>query len=235
MKFQINMRYNTNSRNLFFCFLLALILGLYSCSSTVKYKPEVRLGVQEYSFSKKFKFESFYDLRPASDTILEKGLFKFKTAAPSKYNYKGNLPSDLKTSISDGFKSTKFVDISEDDNFDFKIVGEVSHFYLNTAVTRIFLYSLPLTPYFAFFNFFLPAEKEDASVQIKFNVLTNKNILLGTYSGKYIKKRKYSAVSLFLKQSDYGYRNSEETLNTYFSEAVMDIQSQMIADSLKYR
>jgi hypothetical protein len=230
------MRY-TNSKNLYYCFLLALILGLNSCAPPVKYKPEVRLGVQEYLFSKKFKFESFNDLRPASDTILEKGLFKFKMEAPSKYNYKGNLSMDLKTSISDGFKSTKFVDISEDDNFDFKIVGEVSHFYLKEAMTRFFLFSLPLTPYFAFFNFFLPAFKEDANIQIKFNVLTNKNVLLGTYSGKYIKKRKYSAVGKMLKNSEYeyGYSERQGILNFYFSEAVMDIQSQMIADSLKYR
>ena len=231
------MRY-TNSKNLYYCFLLALILGLNSCVFPYKYKPEVRLGVQEYLFSKKFKFESFNDLRPASDTIREKGLFKFKMAAPTKYNYEGNLSVDLKTSISDGFKSTKFVDISEDDNFDFKIVGEVSHFYLKTAVTRIFLFSLPLTPYFAFFNFFLlPAIKEDANIQIKFNVLTNKNVLLGTYSGKYInKKRKYSAAGQMLKNSEYGYYSAAQgILNFYFSEAVMDIQSQMIADSLKYR
>ena len=71
------------------------------------------------------------------------------------------------------FKSTKFVDISEDDNFDFKIVGEVSHFYLKEALTRFFLFSLPLTLYFPFTIFF-PAEKEDASIQIKFNVFTNK-------------------------------------------------------------
>ena len=228
------MRY-TNSKNLYYCFLLALILGLNSCG--IKYKPEVRLPVQEYLFTtKKFKIESFNDLRPASDTIREKGLFKFKMAAPTKYNYEGNLSVDLKTSISDGFKSTKFVDISEDDNFDFKIVGEVSHFYLKEALTRIFLFSLPLTPYFAFFNFFLlPAIKEDANIQIKFNVLTNKNVLLGTYSGKYIKKRKYSVIGRLLKRSEYGYYDSKETLNTYFSQAVMDIQSQMIADSLKYR
>ena len=237
------MRY-TNSKNLYYCFLLALILGLNSCVFPYKYKPEVRLPVQEYLFTtKKFKIESFNDLRPASDTIREKGLFKFKMVAPTgynykgtltKYNYKGNLSLDLKTSISDGFKSTKFVDISEDDNFDFKIVGEVSHFYLKKTLTRFFLFSLPLTLYFPFTIFF-PAEKEDASIQIKFNVLTNKNVLLGTYSGKYIKKRKYSVIGRLLKRSEYGYGDSKETLNTYFSQAVMDIQSQMIADSLKYR
>ena len=227
------MRY-TNSKNLYYCFLLALILGLNSCIGLVKYKPEVRLPVQEYLFSKKFKIESFYDLRPASDTILEKGLFKFKMVAPRKYNYKGNLSLDLKTSISDGFKSTKFVDISEDDNFDFKIVGEVSHFYLKTAMTRFYFFS-SLTFFGLWLNLPFPAKKEDANIQIKFNVLTDKNVLLGTYSGKYIKKRKYSPIGHFLKQGEYGYRNSEEILNTYFSEAVMDIQSQMIADSLKYR
>jgi hypothetical protein len=209
------------------CLLLILILELSSCGSLVPYKPEVRLPVQEYLFTKKFKFESFYDLRPASDTILEKGLFKFRTLAPTKYNYKGSLTKDLKSSISDGFKSTKFIGISEDDNFDYKIVGEVSHFYLNRGFTHFGFFS-SLTFFGVYLHFLgIPTFKQDAKVQIKFNVFTNTNILLGTYNGEFEKKRKL------------GYFNYNDTfnyfLNNYLSLAVMDIQSQMIADSLKYR
>jgi hypothetical protein len=47
--------------------------------------------------------------------------------------------------------------------------------------------------------------------------------LLGTYLGEYKKKRKR------------GYWNYGNFLNDYLSLAVVDIQRQMIADSLKYR
>jgi hypothetical protein len=207
-------------------FLLVITLGLNSC--ILSYKPQVNLPVQEYTFSKKFKFEDFYDLRPATDTIFERGLFKFKTMAPNKYNYKGSLAKDLKSSISDGFKSTKFVGISEDDYFDFKIVGEVSHFYLKRATTHFGFFS-SITYFGAFLHFFgIPTIKELAKVELKFNVFTNKNILLGSYNGKYDKKRKFG----FYGSLEDNYEN---IFNNYLSLAVMDIQSQMIADSLKYR
>jgi hypothetical protein len=50
-----------------------------------------------------------------------------------------------------------------------------------------------------------------------------------------MKKRTYSMIGDMLKELEDGYGSSQERLNTYFSQAVMDIQSQMIADSLKYR
>jgi hypothetical protein len=74
----------------------------------------VSLPVQKYSYNKKFKFESFSDLRPASDTLLDKGAFSYKTISPSKKDYKSNLSKDLKSVISEGFKSSKFVQISDD-------------------------------------------------------------------------------------------------------------------------
>ncbi len=38
-----------------------------------------------------------------------------------------------------------------------------------------------------------------------------------------------------IRSSEDGYYNSKERLNTYLGLAVRGIQSQMIADSLKYR
>jgi hypothetical protein len=207
---------------------LILALGLSSCAGLIPYKPKVTLPVQEYLFTKKFKFDNFYDLRPASDTILEKGIFKFRTLAPTKYNYTRSLTKDLKFSISDGFKSTKFVDIAEDDNFDFKIVGEVSHFYLNRGFTHFGFFS-SITFFGVILHYLgIPTIKEDAKVELKFNVFTDKNILLGSYNGKYENKRKFGLYSYF-DDTDYN------ILNTYLSSAVYGIQRQMIADSLKYR
>jgi hypothetical protein len=214
---------------------LILVLGLSSCAGLIPYKPKVTLPVQEYLFTKKFKFERMADLRPASDTIKEKGFLPLRLVAPTKFNFKGDLSNDIKAAISEGFKSTKFVQISENDDFDFKINGDFSHFYIKEAMTDIFLLSV-ISYYGIFLNLFgIPAKKEDVSVQIRFNVLTKQNVLLGTYSGSYIKKRTYSMIGFSLKQLEDGYGSSQEKLNTYFSQAVMDIQRQMIADSLKYR
>ena len=214
------MRY-TNSKNLYYCFLAALILGLNSC--VIPYKPVVSLPVQKYSYNKKFKFESFSDLRPASDTLLDKGAFSYKTISPSKKDYKSNLSKDLKSVISEGFKSSKFVQISDDNDFDYKVSGEILHFYVKQGLTRFGFFS-SITYVGTFLHLFgIPTVKEIAEVEIKFDVSTNRNILLGTYLGEYKKKRKR------------GYWNYGNFLNDYLSLAVVDIQRQMIADSLKYR
>lgn len=201
--------------------LLTMTLGLNSC--VIQYKPSVSLPIQKYSFKKNFKFDSFSDLRPASDSLLEKGTFSYKSISPSKKDYQSNLSEDFKIAISKGFKSTKFVQISEDNVYDYKINGEILHFYVKQGLTRFGFYS-SITYFGAILHIFgIPTVKEIAEVQIKFNVFTDRNILLGTYLGEYKKKRKR------------GYWNYGNFLNDYLSLSVIDIQSQMIADSLKYR
>ena len=200
---------------------MALTLGLNSC--VIPYKPSVSLPIHEYSFKKKFKFDSFSDLRPASDSLLEKGTFSYKSISPGKKDYQSNLSKDFKIAISEGFKSTNFVQISEDNDYDYKINGEILHFYVKQGLTRFGFYS-SITYFGAILHIFgIPTVKEIAEVQIKFNVLTNTNILLGTYLGEYKNKR------------NRGYWSYGNFLNEYLSLSVVDIQSQMIADSLKYR
>ncbi len=223
-----------NSSRLSWIALICLILGLSSCGRVIQYKPEVKLPNWGYKFSKKFKFESFYDLRPESDFIDEKGFFSYSTVVPNKLNYDGVLAKDLSTAISNGFYATEFTGISNDDNFDFKIIGEISHFYLKEAPTRFSIYSL-FTFYGIFLNLIFPAIKEDAKVEIKFKVYLKNNSLIGTYSAIHYNKKKYSALGEMIRSSEDGYYNSKERLNTYLGLAVRGIQSQMIADSLKYR